>query len=58
MSGDVRSSPGSQLRVRLSVADVYEKGSNQFAVIAAEFSDERGELIQSQETTFIERKAT
>jgi acyl dehydratase len=48
---------GEKVRASLWIADVYEKGSNQFAVLVAEFRDGAGELIQSQRTTFIERIA-
>jgi hypothetical protein len=48
---------GETIRASLAVADVYEKGNNQFAVLIAEFHDESGELIQTQQTTFIERIA-
>jgi len=46
---------GELVRASLRVVDVYEKGTNQFAVLVAEFRDSTGELIQSQQTTFIER---
>jgi acyl dehydratase len=47
---------GETLDVRLSVEDVFQRGSNQFGVLVAEFRDEDGELVQRQSTTFIERQ--
>jgi len=49
---------GETVHASLKIADVYEKGTNQFAVLIAEFRDSADELIQSQHTTFIERTAT
>jgi acyl dehydratase len=49
--------PGETVTARLLVEDVFEKGNNHFAVLLAEFRDADGELIQTQHTTFIERKA-
>lgn len=43
------------VHVRVAVEDVFPKGDNQFGVISAEFTDARGELIQRQKVTFIER---
>jgi hypothetical protein len=43
------------VHVRVAVEDVFTKGDNQFGVLSAEFSDPRGELVQSQQVTFIER---
>jgi acyl dehydratase len=49
---------GETVHASLKIADVYEKGTNQFAVLIAEFRDSTDQLIQSQHTTFIERTAT
>jgi len=49
--------PGESIQARLSVEDVYEKGTNHFAVLLTEFHDAAGELVQTQRTTFIERAA-
>ena len=46
---------GEDVHVTISVADVYTKGRNQFGLVAAEFRDRDGELIQRQTTTFVER---
>lgn len=48
--------PGEPIRIRVFVEDVYEKGNMQFGIVAAEFSTPGGELIQRQQTTFLERK--
>lgn len=48
---------GEALSVRVTVEDVYERGSNQFGVIVADFADSAGELVQRQTATFIERGA-
>ena len=48
---------GETVKASLTVAEVYEKGNNQFAVLITEFRDGNGELIQTQHTTFVERTA-
>jgi len=50
--------PGETVDARLTVDDVFEKGTNQFAVLRAEFRDASNDLIQTQLTTFIERAAS
>jgi len=47
---------GETLRVRVSVEDVYEKGPMIFGIVAAEFRDADGAVVQTQRTTFLERK--
>lgn len=47
--------PGETLRARVVVEDVYTKGANQFGVLAADFTDAEGRLVQRQKITFIER---
>ncbi len=47
--------PGERLRVRVYVDDVYQRGPNSFAIVAAEFQDGAGAVVQRQRTTFIER---
>jgi acyl dehydratase len=49
--------PDEAVTARLVIEDVFDKGNNQFAVLMAEFRDADGDLIQTQHTTFIERKA-
>lgn len=49
--------PGETVHVRVVVEDVYPKGSNQFGVVIAEFTDAEGALIQRQSATFVERGA-
>lgn len=46
---------GESVEVTISVEDIYAKGRNQFGVVAAEFRDTAGALIQRQTTTFVER---
>lgn len=48
---------GETVAVRVTVDDVFERGSNQFGVIVAEFFDSADELVQRQTATFIERGA-
>jgi hypothetical protein len=50
--------PGETVRARLVIDKVFEKGSNHFAVLLAEFRATDGSLIQSQQTTFLERQAS
>ena len=45
------------VRVRVVVDDVHTKGGNTFGVVAAEFTDLDGQMIQRQTATFIERGA-
>ena len=45
---------GEQVRAKVYVEDVYQRGDNEFAVVVSEFRDSLGVLIQSQRTTFIE----
>lgn len=47
--------PGETVDVRLYVEDAYEKSGSEFAVVATEFHDRVGELIQRQRATFIQR---
>ena len=49
--------PGETVAVRVVVESVFAKGDNDFAVVVSEFRDDAGELIQRQQTTFIERSA-
>ena len=46
---------GEAIHARLVVEDVFEKGTNHVAIVAAEFLDDTGRLVQRQHTTFIER---
>jgi hypothetical protein len=48
--------PEEVLKVRVAVEDVYAKGSNQFGIVSAEFSDRSGGLVQRQLITFVERE--
>jgi acyl dehydratase len=48
--------PDEGLKIRVFVEDVYEKGPMQFGIVTAEFRDGSGETIQTQRTTFLERK--
>jgi acyl dehydratase len=47
---------GETVRAEVVVARVFDKGSNRFGVVVAEFSDGEGALIQRQSATFIERE--
>ncbi|MCW2722461.1 MAG: hypothetical protein QOG20_5893 [Pseudonocardiales bacterium] len=47
--------PGETVHVRVAVEDVFTKGSNQFGVVVAEFTDTAGAVVQRQSITFIER---
>ena len=49
--------PGEELRVTVSIGDVYSKGNNQFGIVVSEFVTIDDELVQVQRTTFIERSA-
>jgi len=46
---------GEEVDVTVRVERAWEKNSTEFAVVASEFSEPSGELIQRQTTTFIER---
>jgi acyl dehydratase len=41
--------------VKVFVEKVFDKGSNRFGLVAAEFTDKAGVLVQRQSATFIER---
>jgi hypothetical protein len=43
------------VRAHVVVDKVFDRGSNRFGVVVAEFSDAEGALIQRQAATFIER---
>ena len=47
--------PGEKVTVKVVVEDIYQKGPMQFGIVVSEFRDDRGELVQRQRTTFIER---
>lgn len=47
---------GEAVAIRVVVEDVYAKAGLQFAVVTSEFRDAVGDLIQSQQATFIERQ--
>jgi len=49
--------PGEKVSAKVFVEDVYEKSTNQFAIVTAEFRDADGEVIQVHKATFIERGA-
>jgi acyl dehydratase len=46
---------GETVAVRVFVEKVFDKGSNRFGHVVAEFTDQDGELVQRQSATFIER---
>jgi acyl dehydratase len=46
---------GEEVDVTVRVERAWEKNSTEFAVVASEFKEPSGELIQRQTTTFIER---
>lgn len=48
---------GETVQVEVSVDKVFDKASNRFGVVVAEFSDSGGALIQRQTATFIEPRA-
>lgn len=50
-------SDGETVQVQVVIDKVFDKGSNRFGVVVAEFSDGDGALIQRQSSTFIERGA-
>lgn len=49
--------PGESVRVRVTVDDVFTKGSNQFGVVVAEYTGSDGAVVQRQSITFVERAA-
>jgi len=46
---------GEEVDVLVRVERAWEKNDMQFAIVASEFRDANGELVQRQATTFIER---
>ncbi len=46
---------GERVHVRVVVDDVHTKGNNVFGVVAADFTDDAGQLVHRQTATFIER---
>jgi hypothetical protein len=48
---------GETIHARVFVEDAYEKSSMVFAIVACEFTDADGGLIQRHRATFIERGA-
>jgi hypothetical protein len=48
---------GETVAVKIFIEKVFDKGSNRFAIVVAEFHDEERQLIQRQSSTFIERTA-
>lgn len=48
---------GETVHVRVTVDDVFTKGSNQFGVVVAEYTGSDGALVQRQSITFVERVA-
>lgn len=46
---------GETVAVKVFVEKVFDKGSNRFGLVVAEFTDQDGELVQRQSSTFIER---
>jgi hypothetical protein len=48
---------GETVESRVVIDKVFDKGSNRFGVVVAEFTDGDGALIQRQSSTFIERGA-
>jgi hypothetical protein len=49
--------PDELVRVEVVVEDVFEKSGMRFVVVRSDFTDETGNLIQTQRATFIERGA-
>lgn len=49
---------GEKVRMQVRVDDILDKGAAQFATVVAEFRSADGDLIQRQQTTFIERAET
>jgi hypothetical protein len=48
---------GESVDVKVFIEKVFDKGTNRFGVVVAEFNDTEGALIQRQSATFIERGA-
>lgn len=48
---------GEVVGVKVFIEKVFDKGSNRFGIVVAEFRDGAGALIQRQSATFIERSA-
>lgn len=48
---------GETVAVKIFIDKVFDKGSNRFGVVVAEFHDTERQLIQRQSSTFIERTA-
>jgi acyl dehydratase len=48
---------GETVDVKVFIDNVFDKGSNRFGVVVAEFHDTEQRLIQRQSSTFIERAA-
>jgi acyl dehydratase len=48
---------GETVAVKIFIDKVFDKGSNRFGVVVAEFHDAERQLIQRQYSTFIERAA-
>jgi acyl dehydratase len=48
---------GETVAVNVFIDKVFDKGSNRFGVVVAEFRDQAQQLIQRQSSTFIERTA-
>lgn len=48
---------GETVQAQVVIDKVFDKGSNRFGVVVAEFTDGDGALIQRQSSTFIERGA-
>jgi hypothetical protein len=46
--------PEETVSVTVFIEKVFDKGSNRFGIVVAEFSDTAGSLIQRQTATFIE----
>jgi hypothetical protein len=48
---------GETVAVKVYIEKVFDKGSNRFGIVVAEFHDDEQQLIQRQSATFIERAA-
>lgn len=46
---------GEAVQAEVVIGKVFDRGSNRFGVVVAEFTDGDGALIQRQSSTFIER---
>lgn len=49
---------GEEVAAKVFIEKVFDKGSNRFGIVVAEFSGADGQLIQRQSSTFIERSAS